>query len=497
MEAKYDVSIIIPTWNVSKRTDGEGKPTIFNTIDTINNQVHENFSLETIFVDDLSTDDTAKIISSFIQKYPNINGKLFRLTEKAGSPYVGWNKGIDEASGIYVMFADTDDFFGVKGSLYDMFLHAMEWNSDVVSGKLGNAGRGASNQQFRFGNMPKTNFDLSNPMSPFSTFGRLFRLQVLKQLNIRYVEDIVPRADMDFLANVYLKDQLRTSVYADNVVYSWNQPEQNTLSETMRKEPDFLSKRRLQDTRIIKKIAESKSKNNVVKAGILNKTVKGIGFRAFFSKEEDCHVQHSQKTSFFEVKNALKNILDEGVIPYLDRETELVTSAFIKYGYYEAKKIFENIKEYMQLNQKVEIFINNSLQTPESLLNVVEQVTQYKLILGNQTFGHSIRLIDKIGFTDLNSLSIAGHVGLLLKNRGDNKRFYMELGLENQTIDFSRTLMNFDTGEKVDMFWKIENHQSIIMMPLQMSDFKSIENPRYKIFENYLGNVTIKKVQVR
>lgn len=112
--------------------------------------------------------------------------------------------------------------------------------------------------------------------------------QKVNDINLYQVDEFVIGDDwqgqFDFIGDQTLNDELNFSVYADNVIYSWNKPEQGTLSETMRKDPDFLSDRRKQDARIIKMMAEAKSKNDVVKAGILNKTVKGIGFNAFLTR---------------------------------------------------------------------------------------------------------------------------------------------------------------------------------------------------------------------
>lgn len=493
MNNDIDISIIIPTWNVSHRTEN-GQQTIVKLIRSIVDQVHVGMSIETIFVDDMSTDNTVDILQKQIKDFPQIDGKLYCLDNKAGSPYVGWNVGIEHALGTFVMFADADDFFGSKGTLYDMFVHAVEWESDVVSGKLGNAGRGTSRQQFRYGNMPETDFNLSNPMSPFSTFGRLFKRNILNWFKIRYVEDIVPRADMQFLANVYLNDELNFSVYADNVIYSWNKPEQGTLSETMRKDPDFLSDRRKQDTRIIKMVAEAKSKNDVVKAGILNKTVKGIGFNAFFNKVDDDIVLNGQRRAFYEVKQDLKTIMNDSILSFMDFETELIIKLFMNFDYFEAKKMFSSIKAYTNLDDGIEIFSSNSALIPESPLQIVNQSNQYNVIIGNQTTTNIIAIDKKEATVNANSFVVDGQLKLLFRNRSDTKRFCIDLQNAIQTVDLSNALEKFTMGEKVDMVWKIESKFSIILKPVKMADFEKIERPFYKIFENYLGNVTIKRV---
>lgn len=88
------VSIIIPVYN--------GENTIDKAICSVLNQSYDN--IELIIIDDGSTDNTFDIIKS----YKNNNKiKLIRQSNKGQA--AARNRGLDESSGGYILFLDSDD----------------------------------------------------------------------------------------------------------------------------------------------------------------------------------------------------------------------------------------------------------------------------------------------------------------------------------------------------------------------------------------------------
>lgn len=92
-DSKRTVSVVVPAYNA------EG--TIERALDSIRAQTCESI-IETIVVDDGSTDGTAQIIR---EKYPDIT---LIQQENAGSP-TARNLGVEAASGEYIAFLDDDD----------------------------------------------------------------------------------------------------------------------------------------------------------------------------------------------------------------------------------------------------------------------------------------------------------------------------------------------------------------------------------------------------
>lgn len=92
------VSIIIPTCNRAKY--------IKRAVESVLSQTYQN--IETIIIDDGSTDETPKIISEFSKKDP----RIVILTNRINLGFVKTlNKGISKARGKYIARLDDDDFW--------------------------------------------------------------------------------------------------------------------------------------------------------------------------------------------------------------------------------------------------------------------------------------------------------------------------------------------------------------------------------------------------
>ena len=91
------VSIIIPTYNAEKYIE--------ETLNSIFEQTYKEW--EIIVIDDVSTDDTRKIVEKFTYKK---NIRLVQSIEKLFTPGAR-NKGIELAKGKYIAFLDADDFW--------------------------------------------------------------------------------------------------------------------------------------------------------------------------------------------------------------------------------------------------------------------------------------------------------------------------------------------------------------------------------------------------
>ena len=90
------VSVIIPVYNSSKY--------LRECIDSVLKQTYKN--LEIIIIDDRSTDDSVDIINSYKDK----RIKFIKLKKNSGVS-VCRNKGIDLATGDYITFIDSDDYW--------------------------------------------------------------------------------------------------------------------------------------------------------------------------------------------------------------------------------------------------------------------------------------------------------------------------------------------------------------------------------------------------
>ena len=117
------VSVIIPVYNSS---DFIGRCS-----DTLFGQMLQ--SIEYIFVDDGSSDESLCIINQVLDKYPSRrNQVVFVSYQKNRGVGVARNAGIKRATGEYIIHCDSDDW--VESSLYEkLYLRAKETNADVVT----------------------------------------------------------------------------------------------------------------------------------------------------------------------------------------------------------------------------------------------------------------------------------------------------------------------------------------------------------------------------
>ena len=93
----FDVSIVIPVYNMEQYLDRCMESVLAQTLSNI----------EIILVDDGSSDRSAAMCDSYAKKYPQ---KVVVLHKENGGLSDARNTGMDQASGKYFMFVDSDDW---------------------------------------------------------------------------------------------------------------------------------------------------------------------------------------------------------------------------------------------------------------------------------------------------------------------------------------------------------------------------------------------------
>lgn len=109
------LSIIVPHYK-------ESEEMISHLLTSINEQVLVDFSnIEVVIVNDGS--EAVKLSNDFIKSFKNLNIKQYFNDKNVGVALTR-NKGLELASGMYVMFCDSDDMFLRLDALYRMLLYA-------------------------------------------------------------------------------------------------------------------------------------------------------------------------------------------------------------------------------------------------------------------------------------------------------------------------------------------------------------------------------------
>lgn len=120
MEVEGLISIIVPVYNA--------KDFLTECIDSILRQSYQNYEL--ILIDDGSSDGSWDIINAYADKHKKVIG----YRKENGGPNSARKKGLELATGEFVMFVDADDY--VDGSICDKLAHIIiNQQVDIVLSK--------------------------------------------------------------------------------------------------------------------------------------------------------------------------------------------------------------------------------------------------------------------------------------------------------------------------------------------------------------------------
>lgn len=204
------LSVVVPVYNVERY--------LVRCMDSLLAQSYSDFEL--ILVDDGSTDSSGLLCDRFAAQHANIQV----VHQKNGGLGMARNAGLDCATGEYVLFLDSDDYFGPE-LLNNLLDEAQRTGADLVIGGhtvVGADGKKSSStvsceRVFRtpeemknlllytVGTPPEESVD---SLYGVSACGRLYRRSIIEQYGLRFVserqlisEDLI--FNLDFLRNAH------------------------------------------------------------------------------------------------------------------------------------------------------------------------------------------------------------------------------------------------------------------------------------------------------
>lgn len=118
------VSIIIPVYNTGKHIE--------KCLNSIVNQT-KNTDLETIIINDGSTDNSEEIVKGYIEKYKEVLNIKYYSKENEGIAKTR-NFGIEKATSKYIMFLDSDDY--IESNTLEILEKYIEQDIDLIKFKL-------------------------------------------------------------------------------------------------------------------------------------------------------------------------------------------------------------------------------------------------------------------------------------------------------------------------------------------------------------------------
>lgn len=189
-------SIIIPVYNVEKYLN-----------DCIKSVLSQNFeSIETILIDDGSTDSSSQICKMYSKKFDTIS--YFR--KENGGLSKARNYGILKATGEYLIFLDSDDFIE-QDSLTNIYKILVNEKPDVLIGVL--------NKYYDDNNIKRNKiistreeirtldkYEVINKLFPYIEWSApkyIVKKEIVKKNNLKFKEGYL-HEDVDWTTNLFL-----------------------------------------------------------------------------------------------------------------------------------------------------------------------------------------------------------------------------------------------------------------------------------------------------
>lgn len=168
------ISIVIPIYNAEHRLE--------KCLDSLLEQTYEN--IEIILVDDGSSDNSLSIC----QEYADNDSRIRIFSSDGQGVSAARNMGIDNSSGQFLMFVDSDDFV-TKTFCYDAITNQHKYHSDLVLfGFVKVEGQSTEHVNFYTGNdrILRKEEALTKIMINSFPWNKLYRRSLFR--NIRYPE---------------------------------------------------------------------------------------------------------------------------------------------------------------------------------------------------------------------------------------------------------------------------------------------------------------------
>lgn len=285
------ISIIVPVYNVENY--------LAKCLDSLVNQTYQN--IEILVVDDGSTDDSGKIISDFSGKFPE---KIRSFYKENGGLSDARNVGIDNATGDYIGFVDSDDYV-VETMFEEMLDLAEKHSAEMVICNLQKVDESGNVVQklTQIPNMPER-IDLETHFSVFSDISyfacnKLFKKELFETKRFKKG---ISFEDIQLIPQLLL--ECKTIAQTQNFHYQYLE-RQNSISKTHNEKGlDILQA--VEDVEVaFEKSIYSHNKKELKNFQILEGIYTFLAYLAFV-KNENLFYEMSYKLDVFRKKKAIK-----------------------------------------------------------------------------------------------------------------------------------------------------------------------------------------------
>lgn len=206
------LSIIVPVYNAEKY--------LSRCLDSIINQTFKDFEL--LIVNDGSTDNSKDIINEYVNN--DIRVKAFHVNN--GGVSKARNIGINNASGDYIAFVDSDDY--IKPNMYEKLIDVLnKHNVEIVTSNLLINGKEIKNNikpnivytKKRVYEEVLPLFTYDNSIGTYEFKNKIIIKELLEKNNIRFNEGFSYQEDLMFMIEMFFN--ANSLYYIDEVFYEY------------------------------------------------------------------------------------------------------------------------------------------------------------------------------------------------------------------------------------------------------------------------------------
>ena len=192
----YNISIIIPAYNAEMY--------IGKCLKSIRGFSEKK--LEILVINDGSKDNTVNIVKECIE----VDGRIKLITIPNGGVSKARNKGLDEASGSYIMFLDADDFL-IENSFDAVsgIIKSDKYDFVAFSRNIFEEGKQSKTDRFFFEEKETNDKTIADTImfadSHFNEcWGKLYKRKIIENYGIRFPEGVPIGEDMMFVMEYYM-----------------------------------------------------------------------------------------------------------------------------------------------------------------------------------------------------------------------------------------------------------------------------------------------------
>lgn len=209
---KEKISIILPVYN--------SQQTISRTIDSVIKQTYDNYEL--IIINDGSTDNSENICVEYVNKYKKIK---YIKTKNEGVSNAR-NLGIDNATGNYIMFIDSDDEY-YKNTLETVYEYIEQKTDLIIFGYNRihvhkNKTKEMNTDVTYLKNGKEKNVFIEKTQRKYlfnQIWNKVYKTKILKDNNIKF--DIKIASGEDYRFNLKYIDCINNAICIDRILYNY------------------------------------------------------------------------------------------------------------------------------------------------------------------------------------------------------------------------------------------------------------------------------------